>query len=143
MGVRSQTAMRVLSFTVLAASTGCVGERPQDTLPVQSAAPAIGASVRCIDPSDFGDRRIAGPRTLIFVAASGRTYRNDLPAACSGLDSAPRFKIIELEVYGSRVCSGDSFRAYDPMQARVVGNRAFPRCRLGAFTPIARRDGRR
>lgn len=130
--------MRVPTMILLGTLAGCVGSDPAPVPSAEVAAPTIGAPVNCIDPRRVIGRRVAGPTSLVFEL-TGVTYRNDLLEACPGLGRSPASKIVELEVYGSRVCSGDSFRAYDPVEAIAVGAQAFPRCRLGAFTPIVTR----
>ena len=130
--------MRILTIVLLTLVTGCVGSGSSSVPAPELSASAIGDPVNCIDPRRVIGRRVAGPTSLVFEL-TGVTYRNDLPEACPGLGRGPDFKVIQLEVTGSQVCSGDSFRAYDPAEAKAVGAQAFPRCRLGAFTPIARR----
>lgn len=133
--------MRVsaIIFLVAVAVAGCAADGGPASAPApELSAQAIGDPVRCIDPRRVIGRRVAGPTSLVFEL-TGVTYRNDLPEACPGLGRGPNFKVIQLEVYSSQVCSGDSFRAYDPAEAGAVRAQAFPRCRLGAFTPIARR----
>ena len=133
--------MRIRSFVSIAALaaalSGCVGDELSVPSP-EATATAAGAAVSCIDPRQISGRRIAGPRALIFEVG-GTTYRNELIEECPGLGRAPESKIIQVEVQGTQLCRGDSFRAYDPVEARAVGAQAFPRCRLGNFTPIVRR----
>jgi hypothetical protein len=129
----------LVSATALAAAlSGCVSNSSGAPSP-EATAQATGASVNCIDPQQISGRRIASSRALIFEMGGGVTYRNDLLEECPGLGRALGFKIIELDVHGAQLCSGDMFRAYDPAEAKAVGPQAFPRCRLGGFTPIARR----
>lgn len=120
-----------LGFALL---SGCVGEAPPAP---QSMTSAAGETERCVSVQQITARRATGPRTLEFDLAGGRTYRNDLPEVCPGLENRRVFDVIALEVDGSRICAGDSFRAFEPDEARAVGIRAFPRCRLGNFTRIA------
>ena len=119
-----------LGFAVL---SGCVAEAP----PAQRMASAMGETERCVPVQQITARRATGPRSLEFDLAGGRTYRNDLPEVCPGLQNRQAFDVVALEVYGSQVCAGDSFRAFEPQEAQVVGINAFPRCRLGGFTRIA------
>ena len=128
----------VSSAAFAAALSGCVSGGPDAPSP-DASAQSTGAAIDCIDPRQISGRRVAGPRALIFEMGGGVTYRNDLLEECPGLGQAPAFKIIQLDVHGAQVCRGDMFRAYDPVEAKAVGPQAFPRCRLGAFTPIARR----
>ena len=111
---------------------GCMAEAPETAL----AAVAPG-QVRCLDARQITAQRATSPTTLEFEAG-GVTYRNDLPAACPGIENRMALDSLAVEVTGSQVCAGDSFRAFDPVQARAVGVTAFPRCRLGNFTPLAR-----
>ena len=122
------------SFLILAAaiiSSGCVPEAPS----AQLAGAAASGTERCISARQISARRITGPRTLEFDV--GRfTYRNDLPDVCPGLANRTSFGALQLEVDGSEICTGDSFRAFEPVEARAVGTAAFPRCRLGVFTRL-------
>ena len=134
--------MRIKTFVWAAACatalSGCVSDGP-GVPSAEATAQASGPSVNCIDPRQISGRRVAGPRALVFEMGGGVTYRNDVLDECPGLGQAPDFKIIQLDVHGAQLCRGDMFRAYDPAEAKAVGSQAFPRCRLGAFTPIARR----
>jgi hypothetical protein len=122
------------SFVILAAAvtfSGCV----QEARGTRLAGAAASGTERCISARQISARRITGPRTLEFEV--GRfTYRNDLPDLCPGLANRTSFGALQLEVDGSEICAGDSFRAFDPIEARAVGAAAFPRCRLGAFTRL-------
>lgn len=122
------------SFMILSAaviSSGCVQEAPSTRL----ASAAASGTERCIPARQISARRITGDRTLEFEV--GRfTYRNDLPEICPGLGNRTNFGALQLEVHGSEICAGDSFRAFEPGEARAVGTAAFPRCRLGAFTRV-------
>lgn len=124
------------SFVILAAAvifSGCVQEAPS----AQLASAAASGTERCISANQISARRITGARTLEFEV--GRfTYRNDLPDVCPGLANRTNFGVLQLEVGGSEICAGDSFRAFEPIEARAVGTAAFPRCRLGAFTRVER-----
>lgn len=111
--------------------SACVAEEPS----AQPAGAAASGKQRCISASQISARRITGPRTLEFEAGRS-TYRNDLPELCPGLAGRTDFGALQLEVQGSEICAGDSFRAFDPVEARAVGTASFPRCRLGAFTRL-------
>ncbi len=129
----TQMRMFVLSLAAVAALPGCMAEAPPST---QMAA--ASGQVRCVPVRQITARRATGPRSLEFEMAGGITYRNDLPAVCPGLENRTGLDAIALEVDGSQICAGDSFRAFEPGEAKVVGIRAFPRCRLGAFTRTER-----
>jgi hypothetical protein len=124
---------KLLLFTpllVLAATAQSTArERP-------APAPA-GAPVSCIDPHRIVARHPEPPRTLVFEMSGGITYRNDVIGACPGLARADSGSIIQFETDGTRLCVNDSARVYDPVEAKGVGARAFARCRLGTFTPVA------
>lgn len=126
--------MRIGLIGVAAAGLlqGCAPQVPAS----QTAALALGEQVRCVPVQQIIARRATGPRTLEFEVAGGITYRNDLPEMCPGLENRTNFDVVLLEVDGAQVCAGDSFRAIEPLEAQAVGARAFPRCRLGAFTRI-------
>ena len=126
--------MRKIVIIVAAAGIlqGCMAEAPETAL-----GPPGPGQLRCVDARQITARRIIGPTTLEFDVG-GITYRNELPAACPGIENRMALDSIALEVTGSQVCAGDSFRAFDPLQAKAVGITAFPRCRLGNFTRVSR-----
>ena len=93
-------------------------------------------AVRCIDPHRVIARRPERPGSVIFEMAGGTTYRNDLIGACPGVARATKASIVQIVSDGGNLCMNDSIRVFDPVEARGVGARAFPRCRLGIFTPI-------
>jgi len=132
MMMRSKT---LLIFAPLLAG-GCT---TADNMPEEASAAPAGASVRCIDVSQIIARRPAGPQSVIFELAGGRTYRNDLPDICPGLQRAGRSEIVQIELTGSSLCRNDRVRIYDPVEARDLGVASFPHCRLGDFTPVASR----
>jgi hypothetical protein len=101
--------------------------------------PAAPGAVRCIDPHRIVARSPEPPNAVSFEMAGGITYRNDLIGACPGVARANGNSIIQIEPDGTRLCTNDSIRVYDPIEARGVGARAFARCRLGTFTPVPTR----
>jgi hypothetical protein len=105
----------------------------------RNEAPAAPGAVRCIDPHQIVARYPERPNGVVFEMTGGITYRNDLIGACPGVARADGNSITQIEPGGTRLCTNDSIRVYDPVEARGVGTRAFPRCRLGTFTPIPRR----
>lgn len=123
--------MRILLMSMAAGGLlqGCMAEAPQ-----AAASAAVGA-VRCIPAGQITGRRMTSPTTLEFDIGPV-TYQNNLPAACPGIEGRLPLDSLQIEVTGSHICAGDSFRAFDPVQARAVGITAFPRCRLGNFTRI-------
>ena len=123
--------MRILLVSVAAAGLlqGCMAEAPE------SAAAAMAGTQRCIPARQITGRRMISPTALEFDIGP-ITYRNDLPAACPGIEGRMALDSLQIEVTGSDLCAGDSFRAFDPVQARAVGTNAFPRCRLGSFTRV-------
>ena len=129
--------MRTLLLLAPLALLGCTGERSSG--PDEASAAPIGPAVSCINVDQISGRRPVAPNSVVFEMAGGVTYRNDLKDRCPGLEHADPLYTIALEVYGSRVCEDDTVRVFDPAQARAVGINAFPKCRLGKFTPIARR----
>lgn len=124
--------MRILLVSAAAVGLlqGCMAQEPG------AVTMAAAAGERCVPVQQIIARRATGPRTLEFELAGGITYRNDLPEACPGLENRTDFDVLLLEVNGANICAGDSFRAIEPLEAQAVGARAFPRCRLGAFTRI-------
>jgi len=85
-----------------------------------------GKPVDCVSSSWVGGPQIIGNRTLIYREV-GRVLRNDLPAACPGLDDD---SIIVSEIHGSQLCRNDLFYTLQ-RGSRIPG----PHCRLGKFTP--------
>lgn len=130
--------MRVSMIIVVAALGSSLGSRIPTLQAAKASARVLGDTVNCIDARSISERRVVSPTSLTFEVA-GVTYRNDLPEACPRLGRDPDSKVIQLEVYGAQVCTGDSFRAYDPVEGKGVGAEAFARCRLEAFTPISAR----
>ncbi len=111
--------------------------------PGASIEPAVAsAGTTCISTDRIISRRPAGANAVLFELTGGRTYRNELPAACPGLDRASKIDVIVLESTGTQLCRGDSFRLVDPVQTRAGGLAGFTRCRLGAFVPVARAQAR-
>ncbi len=123
--------MRILLVSVAAAGLlqGCMAEAPQ------AAASAAAGGMRCIPARQITGRRMTSPTTLEFDIGPV-TYQNNLPVACPGIEGRLPLDSLQIEVTGADICAGDSFRAFDPVQARAVGTTAFPRCRLGNFTRV-------
>lgn len=127
-------------FTVCLAMLLPIGCMPEAYEAEPAATPAaVGPPVQCIALDQVISRRPAGPQSLVFELTGGRAYRNDLPDHCPGLANAGSADIVQVEATGSRLCRDDRVRIYDPVEARNIGLASFPRCRLGAFTPVAAR----
>lgn len=88
-----------------------------------------GKPARCLTSSHVAVPQMIGDRTLLYHDGT-RLWRNDLPAACPGLDRDP---IIVNEPFGGQLCRGDTFYTV----ARGGGIPG-PRCRLGDFVPWER-----
>jgi hypothetical protein len=130
--MRRATLFLIVPFLSLAcAAASRAPDRPR-------AAIAPGA-VRCIDPHQIVARHPERPNAVVFEMAGGLTYRNDLIGACPGVARATAASIVQIEPDSGNLCTNDHVRVYDPVEARGVGARAFARCRLGTFTPIAPR----
>jgi hypothetical protein len=99
-------------------------------------AVALGESVDCIPVDRIVSRRPEGAQSLRFELTGGDVYRNTLDRACPPLEQATDFDIITLRLDGNRACYGDEFQIVDPTEARAVGFRSFPRCRLGRFVRV-------
>lgn len=123
--------MRIFLVSVAAAGLlqGCMAQAPE------TAATAMAGERRCIPARQVTGRRMISPTALEFDVGP-ITYRNNLPAACPGIEGRMALDTLQVEVTGADICAGDSFRAVDPVQAKVVGATAFPRCRLGSFTRV-------
>jgi hypothetical protein len=126
--------MALLLMPLLA--LGCTNERDA---PDEGIAAPIGPAVSCINLDQVAGRRPAAPRSIVFEMAGGVTYRNDVKDSCPSLARADSGYTLAFELHGSRLCEDDSVRVFDPVQARAMAIDTFPRCRLGVFTPIARR----
>jgi hypothetical protein len=115
---------------------GCAAQPPTEKV----SAAAVGEAVSCISQSRIAGRHVAGPRAIVFEMAGGPNYRNDLPDRCPDLEHADEAaNITVVDSGGDRLCRNDSVRIIEPGAARAVGAGAFAKCRLGQFTPIARR----
>ena len=101
-----------------------------------ATAAAAGESQRCINVDQIISRLPDGPRSLRFELTGGAVYRNELDRACPPLEQATEFDIVSLQLDGPRACAGDTFQIVDTTEARAVGFRAFPRCRLGRFVRV-------
>lgn len=113
--------------------SACAGQMAGEE---SSATAAAGDSVRCINVDRIVSRRPEGPRSLRFELTGGVVYRNELDRACPPLEQASGFDILTLQLDGPRACAGDTFQVVDTAEARAVGLRAFPRCRLGRFVRV-------
>jgi hypothetical protein len=100
-------------------------------------AAAVGESVDCIPVDRIVSRQPESATSLRFELTGGDLYRNTLDRACPALEQATDFDIVTLRLDGNRACYGDEFQIVDPSEARAVGFRAFPRCRLGRFVRVA------
>jgi hypothetical protein len=115
---------------------GCTNERDA---PDEATAAPIGPAVSCINLDQVAGRRPVAPRSIVFEVAGGVTYRNDMKDSCPSLERADTGYTLAFDVTGSRLCEDDNVRVFDAVQARAIPINSFPRCRLGKFTPIARR----
>jgi hypothetical protein len=130
-----KASVAILTLFALGACTPETGE----PLAVASAAPPVGPAVACINLDQVTARRPGGPGAVVFELAGGKTYRNDVQGACPSLENANKADILSVQADSTRLCRNDSVRIFDPVEAKGVGIQAFPKCRLGNFTPIARR----
>jgi len=127
--------MRALAVLALAlpALSSCAAPTP--SAPEQSAA--LGSATDCIDQQFIVSKQPAGNRAVVFEMTGGTTWRNDLPAACPGLEHYNASYTFLFDIKGGgRLCRNDEFRVFDPVEAKGVGTGAFPTCRLGGFTRI-------
>ena len=125
-----RVALFSLSVAVLLA--GCTTEPREPLRPT----PAARAPAECINLDQIVSRRPSGGRSILFETMGGRTYRNELPERCPGLERAGPSHIVEVEATGAQLCRGDRVRIYDPVEARNIGSGAFLQCQLGLFTPV-------
>ena len=127
---------RSLVLIALLPLLACTQQGEEAETAAATAAP-VGEAVSCINLDQVISRRPAGAQAIVFEVTGGRRYRNDLPESCPSLERAGKAEIVQVEATGTRLCRGDRVRIYDPVEARNIGARAFPHCRLGTFTPIA------
>jgi hypothetical protein len=116
---------------------GCTGERSAG--PDEIAAAPIGPAVSCINLDQIAGRRPVAPRSIVFEMAGGVTYRNDVKDSCPGLEHSDSGYTIAFEVTGSRLCEDDRVQVFNPVELGAIPLKSYPKCRLGNFTPIARR----
>ena len=128
----------VVAIIATLALSACT-QQPDESLAAASAAPPTGPALSCINLDQVTARRPGGPGAVVFELSGGRTYRNDIQGSCPSLERAGKADILSVESNSTRLCRNDSVRIFDPIEAKGIGTQAFPRCRLGAFTPIARR----
>ena len=121
-------ALVLVATSAMAADSDSASREARD-LGKALAGRTAGKPFDCVDPSRAGGPQIIGNHTLIY-RDMGRVLRNDLPAACPGLDDD---SIIVSEIHGSQLCSGDLFYTLE-RGSRIPG----PHCRFGKFTPYAK-----
>ena len=91
------------------------------------AGRVAGKPVGCVSDNQIDTPQIVSDRILLY-RDGGRVWRNDLPAACPGLDDDA---IVVTEVHGGQLCRNDQFYTLQRAGIGIPG----PRCRLGKFTP--------
>ena len=121
-----------LCVAAVAASLSACAPQPAAETP----AVAVGESVDCIPVDRIVSRQPESATSLRFELTGGDVFRNTLDRACPALEQASDFDIVTLRLDGNRACYGDEFQIVDPTEARAVGFRAFPRCRLGRFVRV-------
>jgi hypothetical protein len=129
--------MRRLLLLAPLALLGCTGEHASG--PEEATAAPIGPAVSCINLDQIAGRRPVAPRSIVFEMTGGTTYRSDVKDSCPGLEHSDTGYTIAFDVYGSRLCENDTIRVFNPAEAGAIPIRSYPKCRLGTFTPIARR----
>jgi len=88
---------------------------------------AIGEPQSCVTTRQIEDINAVSDRVVLFHLKNGRTYRNDLPAACpqatrSGTSFSYRTTV-------SRLCAVDVLQIAEPASGFAYGG-----CPLGKFT---------
>jgi hypothetical protein len=89
---------------------------------------ALGKPQSCLTTRQIEDINAVSDRVVLFHLKNGRTYRNDLPAACpqatrSGTAFSYRTTV-------SRLCAVDVLQIAEPASGFAYGG-----CPLGEFTP--------
>ena len=112
---------------VAAGAMAADSNRDERDLAKALAGRTPGKPADCMSSSWADGPQIIGNRTLLYRAGS-RVWRNDLPAACPGLDDD---SIVVAEIHGSQLCRNDLFYTLQRGGSRIPG----PHCRLGKFTP--------
>ena len=111
---------------IAAALTGLTASDSKD-LDQALAGRVAGAPKSCLSTTGLGAPQIIGNHILLYQGGR-HLWRNDLPAACPGLDSDA---IIVNEVNTGELCRDDQFYTLQRSGGRIPG----PRCRLGDFVP--------
>lgn len=115
----------VLALAVLALGTATTSDT-QD-LAKALAGRVEGKPETCLSTTRIENPEIIGNHTLLY-RDGGRLWRNDLQAACPGLDNDA---IVVTEVHGGQLCRNDMFYTLQRGGIGIPG----PRCRLGNFVP--------
>lgn len=125
----------IASAVLIATLAGCA------IAPPATQAPAVaGAGPNCIPLDQVVTRRVGGPAALDFEMIGGTIYRNQLATACPGMERLGDLAVVAVTSggEGSRLCTGDRVRVFDPVEARATGLQSYPECVLGDFVEVAR-----
>lgn len=117
-------ALTLAACAAYAAAPDSRAERQQLAL----QGKAIGEPQSCVTTRQIEDINAVSDRVVLFHLKNGRTYRNDLPAACpqatrSGTSFSYRTTV-------SRLCAVDVLQIAEPASGFAYGG-----CPLGKFTP--------
>lgn len=119
------------SFLVGASLAACTQAPP-------ASVQALGPTTDCIPSDQIVTRRVAGPAALDFELLGKGVYRNQLASACPGIERLGNLAVVGVTSggEGSRLCSGDRVKIFDPVEAQATGLAAYPECLLGDFHRI-------
>ena len=115
----------MIRVVALVAALGSVSVSADTDLDRALVGRVAGKTETCLSSNRISTPQVIGDRILLYHDG-GRVWRNDLPAACPGLDDDA---IVVTEVYGGQLCRNDQFYTLD----RTIGGIPGPRCRLGSF----------
>lgn len=121
-------ALTLVACTAYAAAPGGSAlDRRTERQQLALQGKAIGEPQTCLTTRQIEDVNAVSDRVVLFHLKNGRTYRNDLPAACpqatrSGTSFSYRTTV-------SRLCAVDVLQIAEPASGFAYGG-----CPLGKFT---------
>jgi hypothetical protein len=121
-------AIGVLAGMMIVASGASAGSPDEDAL---ARFERTGETVKCVRmPST--DITPVDEETLLFKVGPGDYYVNDLRGTCNDVDSG--FTRIEVNLFGSQICSGEIIKVVDQSSGMFKGA-----CSLGDFERLRKK----
>jgi hypothetical protein len=126
----SKRALAASATVALLSLAGCTrsGAPGQPFVSKAPAAVAIGPAASCIQTTLIKDTRVWDDRTIDFIMAGGKRYRNTLPVACPELGFQQRFAH---RTTTDSLCNTDTITVL-PTGSSIPG----ATCLLGQFVPV-------